>query len=104
MTIPKPNTVRMEHQEGDVGGQVLPDVKEARLHQNPTKLQQQRVMKLGEEDPLVEVIKPGYEICPPPKRFEILMLASTLSTLWEGRFHGSSRFIQEPDVALGLFG
>ncbi|GFZ00838.1 hypothetical protein Acr_14g0004730 [Actinidia rufa] len=81
MTIPKKAIVWDEREEVDANRQVLPDVKEARFHRNPTKLQERRARRLGGEDLLAKVIKPGDEICPLLKRSEIWMPASTPSTL-----------------------
>ncbi|GFS33397.1 hypothetical protein Acr_00g0028180 [Actinidia rufa] len=79
--IPRTTIVWAEHEEGDIGRQVFPDVKEARLHWNPTKLQEQRARRLEEEDPLAEMIKIGDRICPLPKRSKIWTPASMPSTL-----------------------
>ncbi|GFY99208.1 hypothetical protein Acr_13g0006090 [Actinidia rufa] len=65
--IPRTTTVRAEREEGDISRQVLPNVKEARLHRNPAKLQERRSMRLGEEDPLAEMIKPDDGIYPSDK-------------------------------------
>ncbi|GFS36614.1 hypothetical protein Acr_00g0046970 [Actinidia rufa] len=62
MTIPKTTIALAEHEESDVGHQVLPDIKVAHLRRNPNhpaKLQEQMARRLGEEDPLAKMIRPG---------------------------------------------
>ncbi|GFY95559.1 hypothetical protein Acr_10g0009440 [Actinidia rufa] len=78
--------------EGSVGCLVIPDVKEGRLHRNPAKLQVLRTKRLGEEDPLAEVIKPSNGICPPLKRSEIWTPASMQQ-------HGADKYIAVEGLA-----